>query len=84
MKRKPNLDGFLGGVSTDSPATVSVDETAQVPQVRPVVRITKTIRLAVDLEAAIKDAAHARWKETGKKISESDIIEEALRKYLSI
>lgn len=88
MKGKPdiddmknNVDQYLGGASADSPPPAPTVEPATP---RPASRITKTIRLAVDLEAAIKEAAHARWKESGRKISESDIIEEALRKYLNI
>jgi hypothetical protein len=77
MKRKPDIGAFLDGAAADKAGPKPA------PQGQPVPRITKTIRLATDLEAAIKETAHARWKATGRKISESDIIEEALRNYLN-
>lgn len=79
MKSKPNIHEFLGGAT--------VDKTGSNPEpvpTQPSPRITKTIRIAGDLDAALKETAHARWKETGKKVSESDLIDEALRKYLNI
>ncbi len=78
MKSKPNIHEFLGSAPTDKPGSNSEPVAAQ-----PSPRITKTIRIAIDLDAALKETAHARWKETGKKASESDIIEEALRTYLN-
>jgi phosphoribosylformimino-5-aminoimidazole carboxamide ribonucleotide (ProFAR) isomerase len=80
MKGKPDIKKYLEGGAADKAVPKSVPQ----DQPKAVARITKTIRLAIDLEAAVKEAAYARWKETGKKASESDIIEEALRKYLNI
>jgi hypothetical protein len=77
MKSKPNIHEFLGGAPTDK--TASNPEPTQTSS-----RITKTIRIAVDLDTALKETTHARWKETGKKVSESDLIDDALRKYLNI
>lgn len=78
MKAKPNISEFLDGATSDKVSP------ARKPDISVPGRITKTIRLAPDIEAAIKEAAHARWQQTGKKVSESDIVEEALRKYLNI
>jgi hypothetical protein len=75
MKGKPNLNEFLGSASADKPEAIA--STQHSP------RITKTIRIAVDMDAALKEAAHARWKATGRRVSESDLIEEALRNYLN-
>ncbi len=79
MKGKPNINAFLEGAEAKQhPSKVSGPKVAA----NPAPRITKTIRLAIDLEAAVKEMAHERWKTTGKRVTESDIIDEALRKYL--
>ncbi len=81
MKGKPNINAFLEGAEVKQ-------QSSKVPgpkvAVNPAPKITKTIRLATDLEAAVKEMAHERWKATGKRVTESDIIDEALRKYLNI
>ncbi len=79
MKGKPNIHEFLGSAPADKPGS-----NPEPAQMQPSPRITKTIRIAVDLDAALKETAYARWKASGKKISESDLIDEALRKYLNI
>ena len=79
MKSKPDIHEFLGGAPSDNPGAKPGAAPAAPPP-----RITKTIRLATDLEKAIKKAAHSRWEETGRKVSESDIVDEALRKYLNV
>lgn len=76
MKSKPNIREFLDGAKVEQTPPIS-------PSINPT-RITKTIRIAPELEAAIKEAAHQRWRDTGRKTSESDVIEEAIRKYLSM
>ncbi|MGR9108265.1 MAG: hypothetical protein ACU843_15195 [Gammaproteobacteria bacterium] len=44
-------------------------------------RVNKTIRIDMDLDRKLKEEAHERWRSTGRKVYESDIIEEALRLY---
>jgi hypothetical protein len=80
MRGKPNLDpmAFIEGSGIkEKPATVAVEATKAASA-----RMTKTIRLASDLDSILKDEAHLRTKATGQRVSESDIIDEALRKYL--
>ncbi len=84
MKSKPNINEFIGGAVADKSVPPITRESIQTSQAQPSSRITKTIRIAVDLDGALKETAHARWKATGKKVSESDLIDEALRQYLNI
>lgn len=80
MKGKPDISQFLDGAATKETSTTVV----RVGRARVVNRMTKTIRLATDLEAALKDAAYERSKNSGQRITESDLIDEALRKYFNI
>ena len=78
MKSKPkNLDTFLSGAPEQKEASTS-------PGVRPTPRITKTIRISREIEAALKDAAYIRSRESGQRVTESDLIDEALNKYLNM
>jgi hypothetical protein len=82
MRGKPNLDpmAFIEGSGIkEKPAAIVEAAVTQTPSAR----MTKTIRLASDLDGLLKDEAHARTKASGQRVSESDIIDEALRKYLS-
>jgi hypothetical protein len=82
MRGKPNLDpmAFIEGSGIkEKPVTIVEAAVTQTPSAR----MTKTIRLASDLDGLLKDEAHARTKASGQRVSESDIIDEALRKYLS-
>ena len=45
--------------------------------------MTKTIRLPIDLNDALRDRAYELSREQGRRVAESDIIEDALRKYFS-
>ena len=78
MKSKPkNLDSFLNGSAEQSTATVPSGK-------RPAQRITKTIRVSHEIEAALKDAAYSRSKESGQRVTESDLIDDALKQYFNI
>jgi len=83
MRGKPNLDpmAFIEGSGIKEKPVAIIE--APVVAHTPSARMTKTIRLASDLDGLLKDAAHARTKASGQRVSESDIIDEALRKYLS-
>jgi hypothetical protein len=76
MRGKPNINEFLDGSLTRE---TRVAEAPRTPA-----RMTKTIRLATDLDAALKEEAYTRSRTSGQRITESDIIEEALRKYFSM
>lgn len=78
VKGKPkNLDAFLSAGSAEQGATPGQSA------VRPASRITKTIRISPEIEAALKDAAYNRSKASGQRVTESDLIDEALNKYLN-
>jgi hypothetical protein len=47
-------------------------------------RMTKTIRLAKTLDRHLKTEAYRRTMLEGKRVTESDVIEEALKKHLKI
>jgi hypothetical protein len=77
MKSKPDISSFLDG------ATAKIKEPPRPDPATGSARITKTIRLAADLNDALRDAAYKRTRSTGRRVAESDLIEEALRKYFS-
>lgn len=78
MKSKPkDLDAFLSGPAEQGAATGQ--SAARQPS-----RITKTIRISTETEAALKDAAYNRSKDVGRRVTESDLIDEAIKKYLNI
>lgn len=73
MKAKPDISSFLDGVTPKAK-----------PRVETVTgRMTKTIRLPIDLNDALRDRAYELSREQGRRVAESDIIEDALRKYFS-
>lgn len=75
MKSKPDVNQFLGGAEA---------ATQSQPAAKPsVLRANKTIRLATDLDQALKDRAYQRTRETGRRVTESDLIDEAIRSYLN-
>ena len=78
IKGKPkNLNTFLTGTADPSAEANPAD-----PRSGP--RITKTIRISREIEAALKEAAYTQSKATGQRVAESDVIHEALKKYLNI
>ena len=97
MKGKPNIDAFLDGVKATAAekAPVEVEKPAKaprkadqtpahaVPAALDEPRITKTIRLARSLDTQLKEEAFRRSMAGGKRVAESDLIEEALLQYFS-
>ena len=81
MKNKPSLDleQFRnGGVDVNrSPAILS----SPVPQKNTGERINKTIRIQKAFDAKLKEIAYHRTAAEGKRVTESDIIEEVLELY---
>lgn len=71
MKSKPDIAAFLDGATTPKPSAP------------PAARLSKTIRIPADLNDALRDRAYQLSREQGRRVAESDIIEEALRKYLN-
>jgi hypothetical protein len=78
MRAKPNIQDFLNaGNSAEQPAKPAPTQASKS-------RINKTLRLSQDVEAALKDQAYQRTKASGQRVTESDIVDEALRQYLGI
>lgn len=83
MKAKPNLENFLAGGA----ASAAENAAAPVPVSVAVViehRRTKSIRIAPALDMFLKEEAFRRTMASGKRVNESDLIEEALAGYFKI
>jgi len=82
MKAKPNLENFLAG------GVAAAAETPAAPAPMPAhvheSRRTKTIRLSPALDVFLKEEAFKRTMASGKRVNESDLIEEALARYFHI
>jgi len=88
MKARPNTNAFglkkdpsdfLGGGAADVPAKLDVK--APIARVH---REQKIFRLPVDLIADLKREAYERSVKSGGRVTETDLVEQALRAYLSI
>lgn len=96
MKAKPNLDvdAFRSAdpeippaADTKQKSTPRAKEPAAVVH-RPSEpinnqRANKTIRLRVAFDEMLKDEAHERSKKEGRRVTESDIIDEALERHFA-
>ena len=78
MKMKPSLDEFRNGGS-EGALESSVAVVARAPS--SVERANKTIRIRKAFEAKLKEHAYHRSVAEGRRVSESDIIDEALEMY---
>ena len=80
MKAKPNLENFLAGgaaAAAEKPAApIPMPAVAAIEQ-----RRTKSIRIAPALDMFLKEEAFRRTMASGKRVNESDLIEEALTDY---
>lgn len=79
MKAKPNLDSFLAGsaaAAAERPA--SGTSGMGLSSVLVSQRRTKSIRIDPVLDLFLKEEAFRRTMASGKRVSESDLIEEAL------
>jgi len=86
MKQKPSLDEFRNGGSegaVEAPSrTVPSPASKQAPGGAE--RANKTIRLRRDLESRLKEDSYKRSISDGARVTESDIIEEALVRYFGL
>lgn len=79
MKGKPNLDNFLaGGAAAAAEQPASGTPAVEAVSVLVEQRRTKSIRIAPALDLFIKEEAFRRTMASGKRVNESDLIEEAL------
>lgn len=83
MKAKPNVDDFLeAGAGQTSPKLVSEGgDTHGVTEIE--ARKPKTVYLPNSVLSALKRRATEQTIESGQRVTETDLIEEALRKYLN-
>lgn len=95
MKKKPDLSGFGAPKNPDAflegGAAASTEKRAQVsqPPAAPAPaadgsKITKTIRMSRSMDLRLKEEAHRRSMAEGKRVTESDLIDQALLKYLNM
>lgn len=81
MKAKPNLDKFLaGGAAAAAEHAAPAPTAAAVPEPRR----TKSIRIAPSLDMFLKEEAFRRTMASGRRVGESDLIEEAIAAYFGI
>ncbi|WP_137808427.1 hypothetical protein [Pseudomonas sp. G(2018)] len=86
MKSKPSLDEFRSGGAEGavepSPAAASARVATPVPT-NVNEKQNKTIRIRKTFNERLADEAFARSKSEGKKVNESDIIDEALEAWFT-
>lgn len=94
MKAKPNLDidSFrsadpeiaVAAEAKPKPAPAPKESTPTTSKSNDTAnnqRANKTIRLRVKFDEMLKDEAHERSKKEGRRVTESDIIDEALERH---
>lgn len=79
MKGKPDIGKFLDGASEGQIAAPK----EEMSSVAESAKITKTIRLAKSTEILLKNEAHNRSMASGRRVTESDIINNAILQYLN-
>jgi hypothetical protein len=82
MKAKPNIENFLAGG-----AAAAAEKSANpvpTPAAISESRRTKTIRLSPSLDVFLKEEAFRRTMASGKRVNESDLIEEALNGHFKV
>lgn len=95
MKKKPDLTGFgappkdpnaflEGGAAAAAEKREQPTQAAQASAPSEGAKITKTIRMLRSMDLRLKDEAHRRTMAEGKRVTESDLIEQALLKYLNM
>ena len=90
MKGKPNIDAFLDGGAADAAdkaepkkvAKKSVTKTPQAPA--RVYREQKIFRLPTDLIDVLKRESYERSMESGTRITETELVEQALKAFFKI
>ena len=99
MRGKPkipsamDIDAFISGGKADKAAVAAVDhaktevQSVVVPQIMPkkhqIVRADKFFRLRIELIQRIKEEAY-KQSSVGSRVTETDIVEEALSKFFGI
>jgi hypothetical protein len=81
MKAKPNIENFLAGGAAAATERPRQAKTPAPAAVIPEQRRTKSIRISPALDMFLKEEAFKRTMACGKRVNESDLIEEALVSY---
>lgn len=81
IKGKPNVDDFLGGGAAAEAAPVT-KKAATVTPGSP--KRQKLVELPETVFEALKDRAYQEYKRTGKRVTETQIIIDALSQYLGL
>ena len=81
IKGKPNVDAFLdGGAAVELPPAAK-KKAAAAPAAP---KRQKLVELPEPVFEALKDRAYEEYKRTGKRVTETQIIIDALSKYLGL
>ena len=80
MKKKPNLDEFLEAGAGDKADKQAVNDEVQVPG--KVHKEQKVVRLPLDLINALKRESFERSMKTGLRVTETELVEQALREFI--
>jgi hypothetical protein len=90
MKGKPNIDAFLDGGAADAadkvePKKVVKKSATKTPQLPArVYREQKIFRLPTDLIDVLKRESYERSMESGTRITETELVEQALKAFFKI
>lgn len=94
MKKKPDLSGFGApkdpNAFLEGGAAAAAEKREQLPQPPAATvpaegaKITKTIRMSRTVDLALKGEAYRRSMAERKRVTESDLIEQAVLKYLNM
>jgi len=87
MKAKPDIDAFLEGVAGDRPELPPKKRKESLNDLMPVLkgkihREQKVFRLPLDLINDLKRESFERSMKTGIRVTEAELVEQALREYL--
>ena len=80
MKKKPSLDEFRSG---GGESAAGKTDAAAAPAASGSERTNKTIRIRKAFDAKLKEDAYHRSVAEGRRVTESDIIDEALEKHFA-
>lgn len=81
MKNKPNLDAFLDGGASDKADKRAVNDKAEVSG--KVHKEQKVFRLPLDLINDLKRESFERSMKTGLRVTETELVEQALRAFIN-
>ena len=86
MKKKPDVSSFLDGATEASknPSAEVVIEKKKRGPVPGAPKRQKLVELPEETFEALKDRAYAEYKKTGKRVTETELIINALNEYLNV